>query len=185
MCSHVEVSYASVSDPIISTLGMLSRGAALWSCSRCWSKKNPQQPPAEDVTTVTVSTRVAPVPSNRNMNSNEAPVSPRLTRCHAVLRYILRDWNFEDAVEPNFGRVALHSLWNEVVLSRKVGVGDFGQVRELFSEQKNSEQVKELLSEQSSESGGAGGFGSSLSIRATLRIIAEKQRWLVKTKKAD
>eukprot|EP01018_Ginkgo_biloba_P003589 Gb_11268 [translate_table: standard] len=73
----------------------------------CWSKKNPQQPPAEDVTTVTVSTRVAPVPSNRNINSNEAPVSPRLTRGWRIRVFSEQ----QSSVAPFVSRkVALHPL---------------------------------------------------------------------------
>nr|ABK22057.1 unknown [Picea sitchensis] len=60
----------------------------------CWSTKNPRQPPLEEV-----SARVVPVLSNSNSNNNQGPVSPRLTRCHAVRRDILRDWNFEEFAE--------------------------------------------------------------------------------------
>ncbi|GLJ48942.1 hypothetical protein SUGI_1032640 [Cryptomeria japonica] len=60
----------------------------------CWSKKNSQQPSVE---VNTVRARVVPVPSHSTVN--EGPVSPRLTRCHAVRRDILRDWNFEEFVE--------------------------------------------------------------------------------------
>eukprot|EP00249_Psilotum_nudum_P015384 c25298_g1_i2 orf=450-752(+) len=76
---HVMRSYSSGSDTQV-------------TC--CWSKKSAPPPPSEPSTAATGS-RVAPVPPR---NTGGATI-PRLTRCHAVRRDLVMDWNFEDITE--------------------------------------------------------------------------------------